>query len=120
MRFRAILLLSRFRLSGVALGVLAPEALDATRGVHKLLLAGKKGMASGADFHGNIALVSRAGDKCIAAGAMHANFSVIRMDGCFHVDSYTSIQPLDSTGVRKDSATLGSNVIIVRKSECQI
>ncbi len=102
-------LLSRFGLGGVALGVLAPEALDAASRVHKLLLSGKKGMASGADFHGDIALMSGAGDKRIAAGAMHANFSVIRMDGCFHVDSYTSIQPLDSTGVRKDSATLASN-----------
>ena len=74
-------------LGGVALSVLAAEALDSTCRVHKLLLAGKEGMAGSADFDGDIALVNRAGDKCVAAGAMHADFGVVGMDGCFHVSS---------------------------------
>jgi hydroxymethylpyrimidine/phosphomethylpyrimidine kinase len=48
--------------------------------------------------------VGGAGDKCVTAGAMHADLAVAGMDGCFHVSSETSIQTLDSTGVRKDSA----------------
>jgi hypothetical protein len=48
--------------------------------------------------------VSGASGKRVTAGAMHADLAVAGMDGCFHVSSETSIQPLDSTGVRKDSA----------------
>src|ERR1039458_8341792 len=94
-----------FGFSRVALGVLAAETLDAAGGVHELLLAGKEGMAGGADFYADVALVGGAGDECVTAGAMHADFAVAGMDGCFHVSSETSIQTLDSTGVRKDSAT---------------
>ena len=93
-----------FGFSCVALGVFAAETLDAAGGVHELLLAGKEGMAGGADFHADVAFVGGAGDKCVTAGAMHADFAVAGMDGCFHVSSETSIQTLDSTGVRKDSA----------------
>jgi len=97
-------LLCYLRFARIALGVLAAEALDAAGGVHKLLLAGKEGMAGGADFNADIALVGGTGGKCVTAGAMHADFAVVRMDGGFHVSSETSIQRLDSTGVRKDSA----------------
>jgi len=93
-----------FDFSCVALGVLATEALDTAGGVHELLLAGKEGVAGGADFHADVAFVGGAGDKCVTAGAVHADFAVAGMDGCFHVSSETSIQTLDSTGVRKDSA----------------
>ena len=93
-----------FCFSGVAFGVLAAETLDTTGGVHELLLAGKEGMAGGADFYADVALVGGAGGEGVTAGAMHADLAVAGMDGCFHVSSETSIQPLDSTGVRKDSA----------------
>src|SRR5207253_9185573 len=76
-----------FGFSCIALGVLAAEALDAAGGVHELLLAGKERMASGTDFHADVALVGGPGDKCVTAGAMHANFVVAGMDGCFHVSS---------------------------------
>src|SRR5450759_515722 len=91
--------------SRVALGVLAAETLDAAGGVHELLLAGKEGVAGGANFYADVALVGGTGDECVAAGAMHADLTVVGMDGCFHVSSETSLQTLDSTGVRKDSAT---------------
>src|SRR5271165_2433268 len=78
---------ARFGFGGIALGVLAAEALDTPGGVHQLLLAGKERMAGGADFYGDIALVGRAGYKCVAAGAMHAHFGVIGMDSIFHVSS---------------------------------
>ena len=99
------LLGSGFGFSRVAPGVLAAETLDAAGGVHELLLAGKEGMAGGADFYADVALVGGAGDECVTAGAMHADLAVAGVDGCFHVSSETSIQTLDSTGVRKDSAT---------------
>ena len=99
-----LLLGGGFGFSRVALGVLAAETLDAAGGVHELLLAGKEGMAGSADFYADVALVGGASNKCVTAGAMHADFAVAGMDGCFHVSSETSIQTLDSTGVRKDSA----------------
>ena len=97
-------LLCYLRFARIALGVLAAETLDTTGGVHELLLAGKEGMAGGADFYADVALVGGAGGEGVTAGAMHADLAVAGMDGCFHVSSETSIQPLDSTGVRKDSA----------------
>src|ERR1035438_7645276 len=70
----------RFGFGGVALGIFAAEALDAAGGIHELLLAGKEGMTGGADFDGDVALVSGAGNKGIAAGAMDADFAVVGMN----------------------------------------
>src|SRR5450759_5653473 len=94
-----------FGFARVAFGILAAEALHAAGRVHELLLAGKEGVAGGADFYTDVALVGGAGDKCVAAGAMHPDLAVAGMDSCFHVSSETSTQTLNSTGVRKDSAT---------------
>ena len=69
---------------GVALCVFASEALYAASRVHKLLLSGKEGMAGGADFNADVALVSGTGNKRISAGAMHADLTVAWMDSCFH------------------------------------
>src|SRR5580692_9925005 len=66
------------------LGVLAAEALHASGGVHQLLLAGEKRMASRADFHADIAPVGGPGSKCVAARAMHTHFVVSRMNSWFH------------------------------------
>ena len=76
-----------FGFSRVALGVLAAEALHASGGVHELLLAGEEGMAGGADFYADVALVSRACGKRVSAGAMHSDLVVAGMDSCFHVRS---------------------------------
>src|SRR5208282_835485 len=88
-----------FGFGSVALGVLAAEALHATGGVHKLLLAGKEWVAGGANFYADVALVGGACDKRVAAGAMHADFAVVGMDSCFHVSPKSSSQILDSIGV---------------------
>ena len=77
---------------GVAFGVFAAEALDAAGGVHEFLFAGKERMASSADFYADVALMAGAGNKSVAAGAMHADFAVIGMNSCFHVGYGTSIQ----------------------------
>jgi len=98
------LLLGRLGFGGIALRVFASETLDSAGGIHELLLAREKGMAICADFHADVALVGRARGKDVAAGAMDANFVIIRMDRCFHWCSVTSIQSLDSTGDSKDSA----------------
>ena len=73
-----------FGLAGVGLGILAAEALDAAGGVDQLLLAGKEGVAGGADFHADVALVGGTGHKGVAAGTVHAGFVVSRMDGWLH------------------------------------
>jgi len=71
-------------LGGFGLGVLAAEALDASGGIHQLLLAGEEWMAVGADFNTDVAPMRGAGGKRVAAGAMHTHFMVRRMNGCFH------------------------------------
>lgn len=92
MQFCVLLLFScGFRFSSVAFSVFAAETLDAAGGVHKFLLAGEKWMARGTDFHADVALMGRAGNKGVPAGAMDANFVIVRMNSCFH-----SGQPLDS------------------------
>src|ERR1035437_9009283 len=84
------LCLRRFRFGGVALGVLAAEALDAAGRIHELLLAGKERVAGGADFYADVALMSGTGDECVAAGAMHADLTIVGMDGCFRSEEHTS------------------------------
>ena len=72
------------RRCGLVLGVFAAEALDASGGIHELLLAGEKWMAGRAYFNADIAFVSRPRHKCISARAVHANFVISGMNGCFH------------------------------------
>ena len=93
------------------LGVLAAEALDAAGRVHQLLLAGKKWMAIGADFHVNVALVGRAGSERMAARAEHANLVVCRMNSCLHGFSKSGCEPFDSKGWQKDSATADGRIV---------
>ena len=72
-------------LRGIALGVLAAEALHATGGIQQFLLAGEERVAGGADFHVQIALVGGAGREIVSARAKYADFSVCGMNGCLHV-----------------------------------
>jgi hypothetical protein len=76
-----------FGFARIALSVFAAETFDATGGVHKLLLTGEKRMTGGADFYADIALVRGSGGKRVATGAMHVNFVIAGMNGCFHVGS---------------------------------
>src|SRR5689334_1352530 len=64
--------------------VLAAETLDTAGGVHQLLLAGKKRMAIGADFHVDRALVRGPCNELVAARAVYAYFIVSGMNRCFH------------------------------------
>jgi hypothetical protein len=45
------------------------ETVHATLGVHQLLTASEERMAAGADFHTDIAFVSRARTESVSAGA---------------------------------------------------
>lgn len=67
-------------LRGVRLRILAAEALHATGGINHLLLASKKRVAVGADFHVDVALMGRTGLKTVTARAYHADGVVIRMN----------------------------------------
>src|SRR5262249_24352650 len=91
-----------------ALGVLATEALDTSRGINQLLLAGEEGVAGSADFNRNIAFVGRASGEGVAARAMYANLVVNRMNTGFHDLFGPRLQSFDSTGVGKDSARSGA------------
>jgi hypothetical protein len=61
------------------LGILAPKTLDASRCINQPLLAGEERMANRANFHVNVALVSRARFKVVSAGAKHPHRGVIGM-----------------------------------------
>jgi|HubBroStandDraft_4_1064222.scaffolds.fasta_scaffold260881_2 hypothetical protein len=76
--------LGRFGFARIALSILAAEALNPARGVHKLLLASEKGMAGGADFYADSALMRGPRGKRVATGAMNVNFTIVGMNGCFH------------------------------------
>src|SRR3984885_10272016 len=66
-------------------GILLLETLHATGGIDQLLLAGEKGMATGAYFDANhLSLDGRAGLKRATAGAVHLYGMVIGMDSFFH------------------------------------
>ena len=78
------------------LGVLPAETFHAPSGIHQLLLTGEERMAVRADFHRDVALMGRAGHKCIAARAVHAHFVVRRMNRCFHISSPQKLCDLDS------------------------
>src|SRR5439155_1421323 len=67
-----------FGFAGVRFVELAAEALDAAGGVDQLLLAGEEGVAGGADFDDDVALVRGAGLKGRSAGAFDVNISVLR------------------------------------------
>jgi len=73
-----------FGFAGIALGVFAAEALNAASRIHKLLLAGEKGMTRRANFNADVAFVCGTGNECVSAGAMHADLAVMGMNGCFH------------------------------------
>jgi hypothetical protein len=73
------LLLFRFFLR-----VLAAESLHAASRVQQLLFAGKEGMAIGADFYVNIALMGGAGGETMSTRALHPYFVVCGMNGCLH------------------------------------
>jgi hypothetical protein len=83
-----------FGLGGIALGVLAAETFNATRGIQQLLLARKKRVAGSANFDVQVTLVGRPGRKTIAARAQHADFFVGWMDSSLHISLSLNSNPL--------------------------
>jgi hypothetical protein len=70
--------------ASAGLTVFASEAFDASGGVHQLLLASEKRMATRTDFYVNVAAMSRAGIKSVSARAVHAHFVISRMNSWLH------------------------------------
>ena len=60
------------------------EAIDASRSINQLLLAGEKWMTSRADFNVQIAFFGRARLKGFAAGAGNRYLAIFRMNLWFH------------------------------------
>ena len=77
---------SRLRF-GFHFGVLAAEALDATRCIDQLLLAGKERVAVGADFRVDVVFVRGARGEVVATCANHSNFVIVRMNSLLRHDS---------------------------------
>src|ERR1022692_115870 len=72
-------------LGGAAFLVLLLKSFDASRGVHQLLLACVEGMAVGADFHADVALVRGAGLECVATSADDVELVVSGMNTGLHL-----------------------------------
>src|SRR5437016_11939045 len=69
-------------------------------------------MAIRADFYVDVALVSRASGKAVAACAHNAHFVISGMDGCFHVCFGPQCESLDSKRRAQDSAnSRGASVV---------
>lgn len=66
------------------LAVTLVEAIHASRRVNQFLFTGEKWMASGADFHVQVALFGRPSLKSFAAGAGDCNLVVCWMNLWFH------------------------------------
>src|SRR5258708_33665 len=77
---RKPLFLRRLLARCLRLGVLPAEPLYASSSVDQALLAGEKGMANRADFHVNVALMSRTGLEIVSASAKHPHCGVIRVN----------------------------------------
>ena len=77
----------RFSLTLVELGVLVPESLHPSCGIHKLLLAGKQGMAVGADLHLDL-FHGRSGLKLVPACTMNRGLVIGRMNILLHHFSF--------------------------------
>src|SRR2546423_8564251 len=79
----------RFRLLAVAL----VEAVNATGGVHKLLLAREERVALRADFDVYVALLRRARLERVAAGAVDCDVVVGWMNSLLHFVSSSEGEP---------------------------
>ena len=82
------LFLGCFCLGGVRLCELAAEAVYATCGVDQLLLAGEEGVAGGADFEDDVALVGGARLEDGSAGALYVDVFILRVNPLLRHDSY--------------------------------
>ena len=60
------------------------EAVDTSRGINELLLAGKERVAVRADFDVQVLAQRRAGPEGVPAGTDHRDLVVIRMYFSFH------------------------------------
>ena len=75
---------------GVArLLILLLELVDTASGVYQLLAAGEEGMAVGADFHADVALVGRARLEHIATGTDDVEFVISGVNTSFHFEKGT-------------------------------
>src|SRR5208337_4247182 len=98
---------------GGGVGVLFLEALDAAGRVHEFLLAGKEGVATGANFDAqHVALDGRTRLESMPASAVDGNGVVIGVDPGFHEFSNPSWPVCAGTGKRGvTAASLGHETI---------
>lgn len=76
-----------FRLLAITL----VEAINAPCGVNQLLFAREEWVAFGADFDAQVVLARRARVEGAAAGALHLDFVIFRVNSLFHVPLVPSL-----------------------------
>jgi hypothetical protein len=86
---------SVFRWSLFAVALI--EAIDASRSIDQLLLAGEKRMTSRADFNVQIAFFGRARLKGFAAGAGNRDLAIFRVNLWFHYSLDPHYRQLNAT-----------------------
>ena len=101
---------------GFGFGVLAAEALDATRSVDQLLFAGEERVAVGADFRVDVAFVRGAGGEVVAAGADDANLVVIGVNFLFGHDCCSQTFPANLLILSQATMRLNGRALFAPKS----
>lgn len=87
------------------------ESVNAAACIHKLLLARKERVARRTNFYLDAVLFRRPGFECIAAGTLHRNGLIIRMNALFHL--YHLVQRILYSCV-----SLAIIAIIIKNSKC--
>jgi hypothetical protein len=80
--------LDAFRVLGLkqlGLGEILLEAIDAAFRIDELLTASEKRMTVRANFHADIAFVSRTRTERVGTRTDHVDFLVVGVDACFHL-----------------------------------
>jgi len=67
------------------LAIALVEAIDASRGIDQLLLAGKEWVASGTNFDVQVTFLGRASFECLAARAGDGNINIFWVNSWFHL-----------------------------------
>jgi len=69
------------------LAIALVEAIDASRGIDQLLLAGKERVASGTNFDVQVTFLGGASFERLATRASNGNFVIFGMNSWFHVST---------------------------------
>ncbi len=87
------------------------EPIHASRSVNQLLFAGKKWVASGADFHVQIAFFGRTGLKSFAASATYCDLVIVWVNCWFHCLSSLAYRQLNAVFFKHAMIGCGARIV---------